>query len=142
MGGVGGGSLGRVVGSTSTFAGSAGFAGSAALHQISVQTDAPFVRLGWQKDDRGNWQHPLARLRRQKDQEMLAKSCQLQDLEWVLPAEFEQWKQGLWKCGEQWLDTAAANTYHADANQPWYVASEHFVISTTVDRERVEWCKW
>lgn len=104
--------------------------------------DAPFVRLGWAKDDKGNWQHPLARLRAQKAQEMLAKGCQLQDLEWIDPVEFEQWKQGLWKCGDQWLDTAAANTFHADPKQGWFVASEHFVITTTVDRERVEWCKW
>jgi len=104
--------------------------------------DAQFVRLGWAKDDKGGWQHPLAKLRGQKDQEMLAKECQLQDLQWIDPAEFEQWKKGLWKCGEQWLDTAAANTFHADPNQPWFVASEHFVITTTVDRERVEWCKW
>lgn len=104
--------------------------------------DAPFLRLGWARDDKGNWQHPLTKLRQQKDQEMLGKGCQLQDLEWVPPAEFEQWKQGLWKCGDQWLDTAAANTFHADPKQPWYVASEHFVVTTTVDRERVEWCKW
>jgi hypothetical protein len=104
--------------------------------------DAPFVRLGWQKNDQGQWEHPLARLRRQKDQEMLAKGCQQQDLEWVAPAEFERWQQGLWKCGEQWLDTAAADAFHADDKQPWYVASEHFVITATVERERVEWCKW
>ena len=104
--------------------------------------DAPFLRLGWGKDANGAWQHPLAKVRQQRDQEMLAKGCQLQDLEWVDPAEFEQWRQGLWKCGEQWLDTAAANAYHADPKQGWYVPSEHFVIYTTVDRERVEWCKW
>lgn len=104
--------------------------------------DAPFLRLGWARDDKGNWQHPLARLRKQKDQEMLAKDCQLQDLEWIAPAEFEPWKQGLWKCGDQWLDTAAANAFHADPKQPWCVASEHFVVTTTVERERVEWCKW
>jgi hypothetical protein len=104
--------------------------------------DAPFLRLGWAKDGRGNWQHPLTKLRQQKDQEMLGKGCQRQDLEWVAPAEFEQWQQGLWKCGDQWLDTAAADKFHADDKQPWYVASEHFIISATVDRERVEWCKW
>ncbi|MBL8755979.1 MAG: hypothetical protein JNK15_21975 [Planctomycetes bacterium] len=104
--------------------------------------DAPFVRLGWAKDEQGAWQHPLARLRAEKDRAMQGKGCQQQDLEWIDPAEFEQWKQGLWKCGEKWLDTAAANAFHADMNQPWYVASEHFVVTTTVDRERVEWCKW
>lgn len=104
--------------------------------------DAPFLRLGWAKDEQGRWQHPLAKLRQQKDREMAAKGCQRQDLEWIDPAEFEQWKQGLWKCGDKWLDTAAANAFHADPNQPWCVASEHFVVSTTVDRERVEWCKW
>jgi len=104
--------------------------------------DAPFLRLGWAKDGKAHWQHPLAKLRAQKDQEMLAKGCQRQDLEWIDPAEFEQWQKGLWKCGELWLDTAAANTFHADAKQPWYVVGEHFVVSTTVDRERVEWCKW
>lgn len=104
--------------------------------------DAPFVRLGWSKDENGKWQHPLAKLRAQKDREMLARECQQQDLEWIDPVEFGQWKQGLWKCGNTWLDLDAANAFHADAEHPWAVASEHFVISTTVDRERVEWCKW
>lgn len=104
--------------------------------------DAPFLRLGWAKDDQGSWQHPLAKVRLQRDREMLAKGCQLQDLQWVDPSEFETWRQGLWKCGDRWLDTPAADTFHADPNQGWYVASEHFVIYTTVDRERVEWCKW
>lgn len=104
--------------------------------------DAPFLRLSWTRDEQGAWQHPLAKVRRQRDREALAKGCQLQDLEWVDPADFTKWQQGLWKCGDQWLDTAAANTWHADAARPWYVASEHFVISSTVERERVEWCKW
>lgn len=104
--------------------------------------DAPFLRLGWAKDGKGAWQHPLAKIRQQRELEMLARGCQQQDLEWVDPADFEAWKSGLWKCGDQWLDTAAANAWHADPARPWYVASEHFVISTTVERERVEWCKW
>jgi len=40
-------------------------------------------------------------VRLQRDREMLAKGCQLQDLQWVDPAEFETWRQGLWKCGDQ-----------------------------------------
>lgn len=104
--------------------------------------DAPFLRLGWQKDPDNTWIHPLRRLRRAHDQELLAKGCQQQDLEWVDPADFDKWKQGLWKCGDQWLDTAAANAYHAGPQKGWSVASEHFVIYTTVERERIEWCKW
>ncbi len=104
--------------------------------------DAPFVRLGWSKDAQGKWQHPLAQKRRQHDEAMLAKGCQQQDLEWVDPAEFESWKKGLWKCGDQWLDTGAANAWHSSPEHPWMVPSEHFLIATTVDRDRVEWVRW
>jgi hypothetical protein len=104
--------------------------------------DAPFVRLGWSKDAQGKWQHPLASKRLAHDAAMAAKGCQQQDLEWIDPSEFETWKQGLWKCGDQWLDTAAANAWHAAPERPWIVESEHFLIGTTVDRERVEWVKW
>lgn len=104
--------------------------------------DAPFVRLGWAKDDQGAWRHPLALQRAKEDQEMLAKGCERQDLVWIDPKEFEQWRQGLWKCGDAWLDNAAADAFHADASRPWFVQSEHFVIAATVDRRRVEWCKW
>jgi hypothetical protein len=104
--------------------------------------DAPFLRLGWSKDERGAWLHPLAKNRGPIDQEMVQKGCQQQDLEWIEPADFEKWKQGLWKCGDRWLDTAAADAWHADPERGWLVAGEHFVIYTTVERERVEWCKW
>lgn len=104
--------------------------------------DAPFVRLGWAKDEQGTWRHPLALQRAKEDREMLAKGCERQDLAWIDPKEFEQWRQGLWKCGDAWLDNAAADAFHADANRPWFVQSEHFLIATTVDRRRVEWCKW
>lgn len=104
--------------------------------------DAPFVRLGWTKDEQGRWLHPLARLRRQQEREMLAKGAQQQDLEWVEPADFDTWKKGLWKCGGQWLDTAAANTFHADPKHPWTVAGEHFVVTSTLDREHVEWARF
>jgi hypothetical protein len=104
--------------------------------------DAPFVRLGWQKGADGRWQHPLVARRLQRDTEPLARGCQQQDLVWIEPADFDRWRQGQWRCGEQWLDTAAADAWHADPERPWQVPSEHFVISTTVDRARVEWCKW
>jgi hypothetical protein len=84
----------------------------------------------------------LALQRAKEDQEMLAKGCERQDLAWIDPKEFEQWRQGLWKCGDAWLDNAAADAFHADATRPWFVQSEHFVIAATVDRARVEWCKW
>ena len=100
------------------------------------------VRLGWAKDEKGTWRHPVALQRAKEDQEMLAKGCERQDLAWIDPKEFEQWRQGLWKCGDAWLDNAAADAYHADATRPWFVQSEHFVIAATVDRRRVEWCKW
>jgi hypothetical protein len=104
--------------------------------------DAPFLKLGWERDAKRGWLSPLTKVRLDREQELTAKGWQQQDLEWVPPEQFESWKKGLWKCGEDWLDNEAANAWHADANRPWYVASEHFVISTTVERDRVEWCKW
>jgi len=104
--------------------------------------DAPFLRLGWVRDASLGWLSPLTKVRLDREQDLAAKGWQQQDLEWVPPEQFESWKKGLWKCGEDWVDNEGANTWHADMNRPWYVASEHFVISTTVERDRVEWCKW
>ena len=104
--------------------------------------DAPFLRLGWVRDASLGWLSPLTKVRLDREQDLAAKGWQQQDLEWIPPEQFESWKKGLWKCGEEWVDNEGANTWHADMNRPWYVASEHFVISTTVERDRVEWCKW
>lgn len=103
--------------------------------------DAPFLRLGWERDANNAWIHPVAKARLLREQDLVAKGFQQQDLEWVDPADFELWKQGLWKCGNQWLDNAAADAWHADATHPWLVAGEHFVVKATVDRARVEWCR-
>lgn len=104
--------------------------------------DAPFLRLGWHKDQGGAWIHPLAKLRLDRERDLAGKGFQQQDLEWIDPRDFDQWQAGLWKCGEQWLDTAAANAFHADVAHSWLVASEHFIVSTTVERDRIEWCKY
>jgi hypothetical protein len=103
--------------------------------------DVSFLKLGFERDG-NSWISPLTKARLQREQDLLKKGWQQQDLTWVDPEEFEEWKKGLWKCGDKWLDNAAADQWHADLAHPWLVAGEHFVVSATVERERVEWCKW
>lgn len=107
-----------------------------------LEVDVPYLRMGWVKDDGGEWTDPARRDRLAQEAKYREQGYQQQDLTWIPPDEFPKWEEGLWKCGEEWLDTDAANTYHEDISQWWEVPGERFVVLSTLDREGVNWAVW
>lgn len=105
-------------------------------------SDLSFLRLGWSRLESGEWASPLTLARLTQEQELATKGWQRQDLTWIPPEEFDDWRAGKWKCGERWLGEAEAELYHAEIATPWRAESEHFVVESTLPRARVEWAKW
>jgi len=64
------------------------------------------------------------------------------DDSWIAPEDIERWAAPQWKCGEEWLDTAGANEYHAQLGQWWQLAGEHFTIWTTCDWDGGNLARW
>lgn len=106
------------------------------------KADMPFLKMKWTKGSDGAWVNPAVTARLAREKELTDKGQQQQDLTWIQPEEFEQWKQGLWKCGDKWLGKAEADAYHSEIATWWQAPCEHFVVYSTCDRETVEWIKW
>lgn len=101
--------------------------------------DLPFRRMGWEKLDDGEWAPPGTAARRAEEQKLVADGWQRQHRTWIPPREFEHWKAGKWKVGDEWLDTAAANEAHADLSSWWEIPGENFVVLTTLTEENARW---
>ncbi len=102
----------------------------------------PFVRMGWSRDEAGTWRSPAALEDARLAQERTAEGWQQQDLTWVHPDDFDKWRDGLWKCGEEWLDQERADAWHAQLDRDWRIPSERFVAQGTIDRESLRWAGW
>lgn len=110
--------------------------------------EAPFMRMGWVKDEAsGVWASParVEELAREATLRSEGHQQQQQGV-WIHPDDFEKWRQGLWKCGEDWLEVAAADEYHSEINRPWRVVSDngngHFVLVTTSPNSAAQWGAW
>lgn len=98
--------------------------------------DANYLKLGWEKNEAGEWVSKSELARAQRDAEMLAKGWKLQrDLVWVSPEDSKHWEENKWKCGEEWLTLEEANAYHAQIDRWWTIPSQRFLLLTTVDLE-------
>jgi hypothetical protein len=91
--------------------------------------DLPKLEKGLVKSEDGQWMTP-------EDLEKLEAGWGRQDLVWISPEEAEKVEQGLWKCGEEWLTLAQADAYHASPRTWWVIPSAHFVLHTTLPREK------
>ena len=105
------------------------------------QADAPFLRMEWVKDEAGQWQDPRKLAQLEEEAKMKADGYERQDMTWISPDEFDQWDQGLFKCGEEWLTPEAADEWHAQLFRWWTVPSDHFVLASTNTRQGVEYAK-
>src|SRR5262245_55188287 len=78
------------------------------------EADLPFLTMGWTKDPAGAWvdPHELARARQIEEWSGAGYQFRADDNSWVAPDDFEKWQALQWKCGDAWLDTAAANEFH------------------------------
>lgn len=90
--------------------------------------DLPFLEKGLVRDAMGRWLTP-------QELERIEAGWERQDLEWIPPEDLPKVEQGLWKCGDQWLDLAAANRHHAELDRWWLIPAEGFLLHSTCDRE-------
>ncbi len=113
--------------------------------------DVPYLRMGWTKDEKtGTWSDPNEVARLAEDARLKSEDYQQRDdMTWIAPADVDKWKQGLWKCGEEWLDLDQANAYHSQIRQWWQVAGpeDRFVAMGTIARAAdgsgpLDWARW
>jgi len=84
---------------------------------------------GFVKDENGNWMTP-------EELKYRTEGWLRHDMEWVPPSDKPKIDAGLFKCGDNWISEAEANSYHKLPNQLWKIPSQegHFIIYTTIDR--------
>lgn len=101
------------------------------------EADLPYIKMGWAKDDAGNWKDPVYAAIDEYEAAMAAEGRQLrpEDSSWVHPDDFDKWTEGLWQVGEEWVTTEKANEYHSKINQYWNSRGQNFEMLTTCDVE-------
>ncbi|MGK0481672.1 MAG: hypothetical protein ACJAQ3_001650 [Planctomycetota bacterium] len=104
--------------------------------------DLPFRRMGWESLEGGTWGPPGTRERMAGEAKKRADGWEQQHASWVAPSEFDAWRSGLWKVGEQWLDTAAANQAHSKIGAWWQIPGDHFTALTTLSEDDSRWVHW
>ncbi len=107
--------------------------------------EAPFRRMGWAKDEEtGRYLSPGRTALKVQEAKYREEGYQQQDLNWVHPDDFDKWREGLWKCGEEWKTAEEADAYHANIATAWRIPSEkrHFVLMSTCKREAAWLAAW
>lgn len=114
------------------------------LDQWVPEAELPFLQMGWTKDEKGAFVDPveLERAKRKAEHEAAGMKFRADDGSWVAPDDFPQWEKLLWKCGDEWVDMAKANEFHAKLEHPWELSSEHFDVATTCDWEGGNLARW
>jgi hypothetical protein len=108
------------------------------------EADAPFLIMGWVKDEHGQWAHPskLARAKQVAEWQAAGHQFRADDNSWIAPADLEKWTALLFKCGDEWLAIEKANEYHAKIEHPWELEGEHYTVWTTCDWEGGNAARW
>ena len=108
------------------------------------EADLPFLNMGWKKDEKGAFQNPavLARAKQVAEFTEAGFKFRADDSSWVGPDEMDKWAALLWKCGEDWVDLAKANEFHAKPEQAWLLSGDHFEVETTMDWEGGDLARW
>jgi len=108
------------------------------------ESDFAFLSMGWIKNDKAEWKHPVDLAREKQAEEWRAAGYQFRadDNSWIAPGDVEKWKALTWKCGDEWVDMAKANAYHATIEHAWELMGEHFQVATTCDWEVGKWSRW
>ena len=106
--------------------------------------DIPYLKMGWAKDANGKWDDPYYIKKAEHAQAMLAEKRELraEDSTWVLPADFDKWKAGLWKVGEEWVGIEEANAFHSEIDNRWQTRGTHFDVSTTCNMDTLLYARW
>ncbi len=92
--------------------------------------DVSFLERGLARDPTGNWVDP-------ESAKKLAEGWVQQDLDWIPPDQKDNIEKGLWKCDDQWLPIADADTFHSELGQWWRIPFPRFHVYTTCERDAV-----
>ncbi len=109
-----------------------------------LQVDLPYLRMGWVKNDGGDWVNP-AKLEREKQIAAYVAEGRKQrdeDGEWIAEADFDKWTQGLYKVGDEWVTKAEANAHHAELGNWWKYQGKHFIAYSTCDVDSSVYVAW
>ena len=106
------------------------------------EADVPFLRMGWQKGANDRWMRPSEVAAAAERALYEADGWQQQDLTWIHPDEFDRWRAGEFKVGEEWLSAEDANAHHSQIGQWWTVPGQHFVGYCTTERNTTDWAVW
>jgi hypothetical protein len=114
------------------------------LDQWVSEDEVPFLRMGFARDENGEWVDPVRVEEARVAAELEAAGHQFRadDSSWIAPEDFDKWGATKWKCGDEWLDMAAADTYHANPTTPWILTGEHFVVHSTCPWATVNLARW
>lgn len=112
--------------------------------QWVAEDSVPYLNMGWVQNDKGKWENPadVARAKQTEEWKAAGYTYRSDDSIWVSPAEKAQADAGLCKCGDQWLDLAKANEYHAQLGQWWQVEGEYFSAWTTCEWDGGNSARW
>ncbi|MEQ1894557.1 MAG: hypothetical protein ABL998_18610, partial [Planctomycetota bacterium] len=99
------------------------------------EADKPYMDMGWEKSEGGQWVNPVEVAREKQVGEWRSAGYEFRadDSSWVAPAEMDKWRSLLWKCGEEWVDMTKADEFHAKIGQWWVLDGEHFTTVSTTD---------
>ncbi|MEM6674064.1 MAG: hypothetical protein AAF726_14560 [Planctomycetota bacterium] len=97
-----------------------------------TEKDLPYLQLGWTQLEDGSWAHPADLARDKAIEQMQAEGYRFRadDNSWVSPDEMSEWEALKFKCGEEWLELAKADEFHATLPTAWQLASDHFIVFT------------
>lgn len=108
------------------------------------EADVPYLNMGWVREGNGPWRNPvdIAREKEIAQREAEGYRFRADDSSWVAPADVDKWAAVLWKCGDEWVDMAKANEFHAVPEQAWVLTGERFVVETTIDWDGANLARW
>ncbi|MFT7669475.1 MAG: hypothetical protein ACI8X5_002178 [Planctomycetota bacterium] len=108
------------------------------------EVDVNFMKMGWAKSEAGGWVDPYYIRVAEHERAMLGEGRELrkEDSTWVSKDELGKWQEGLWKCGEEWVDTETANAYHSNVGTWWQAQGERFDLLATCSMDTLLWARW
>ena len=108
------------------------------------QTDVVYLRMGWTKDENDQWvsPHVIERVKMEAKYVEEGRQQRPEDGAWILPEDFDKWREGLFLCGDQWVGLEEAQTYHGQIGQWWTWMGNYFVCLSTLDYEGTKWASW
>lgn len=106
--------------------------------------DVPYMNMGWEKNAAGQWVNPVevAREAQVTKWKEAGYKFRADDSTWVAPDDFGKWEKQLFQCGDQWVDLAKADEFHAQIGQWWQLEGDYFSTWTTCAWEGGNWARW